>query len=104
MTRVASPMPSFAIISSNAAGVGRNVGGAFASRIATGDEIDRARHVRLGVAALPHVDDADVRVGRVRGDPVGLDELFGMGVRDGQHKPDAVSMAQSLAQAPRISI
>jgi len=30
-------MPSLAIISSNAAGAGKNVGGAFASRIATGD-------------------------------------------------------------------
>jgi hypothetical protein len=61
-------MPRPAIISPNAAGVGRNVG-----------------DVRLREAVLPHVDDAHVHVGGVRGDPVRLDELFGMGVRDGQH-------------------
>jgi hypothetical protein len=36
-TRVASSMPSFAIIAAKAAGDGRNVGGFFASRMATGD-------------------------------------------------------------------
>mgnify|MGYP003694518437 CR=1 FL=1 len=77
-------MPSFAIISSKAAGVGRNVGGAFASRMATGEHVDGAGDVAVGVPVLPHVDDADVRVGGMGGDPVGLDELFGMRVRHGE--------------------
>jgi len=35
ITRVASPMPSFTIISSKASGVGRNVGGALAPTVPT---------------------------------------------------------------------
>ena len=58
-------MPSRAIIASNAAGVGRKVGGLLASRMASGDSVHRAGHVAVGVPAAAHVDDADVRVGGV---------------------------------------
>src|SRR2546423_1728971 len=54
--------------------------------------------VRL--AALAHGDDAHVRVGCVAGDPVGLDELFGMRVRsrdDRKHQEHAQSLAHAAA-------
>ena len=41
----------------------------------------------VGVAALPHVDDADVGVAGVRGHPVGLDELLRMRVGQRQAGP-----------------
>jgi hypothetical protein len=58
-------------------GVGRNVGGALASRIATGDKYTGARDVTGVEPRLPHVDNAHVPAsGGVSGDPVGVDELL----------------------------
>src|SRR5204862_390483 len=67
-TRVRSPMPSDAIIASNAAGVGRNVGGAFASRIATGDGCAEQQHAEAGGDLI---DEAQEEIRRLAND-VGL--------------------------------
>ena len=50
----------------------------FASRIATGERYTAPGTWPSAYPYLPHVDDADVGVGSVGGDPVGVDELFGV--------------------------
>ena len=55
------------------------------------------------VAGLPHIDDPHVGVGRMRGDPVGVDELLGMGVRHGQDSKHVNHAGKFSAQALQVS-
>ena len=80
MTRVVFEMPSRAIIDSKAAGVGRNVGGFFASRIASGWRVHRTGHVPRFIATAAHVHDAHIGIAGVSSHPGGIDQLFGVRV------------------------